>query len=237
MSALFTSFIIPSILYSLLVTLACGWLSISLAQHRLIDVPGSEPHKRHAAPTPIAGGLTLAAALLLYPAYYPILANPDIRAIFISGMIVLALAVWDDYKGIAPSTKLLGQLLAVIVLIRLGVVRIFESPGFFINGQGGIYVWLDWLLTAFWIIGITNAFNFIDSMDGLAAALAGTAAAFFMLVTLDSDQAILSRVNALLVGTCVGLYFSTPSGGCSWAMALPRPSVFGWLLLQSFTLR
>jgi UDP-GlcNAc:undecaprenyl-phosphate GlcNAc-1-phosphate transferase len=209
MSALFTSFIIPSILYSLLVTLACGWLSISLAQHLgLIDVPGSAPHKRHATPTPIAGGLTLAAALLLYPAYYPILANPDIRAIFISGMIVLALAIWDDYKGISPWAKLLGQLLAVVVLIRLGVyIRIFESPEFFINGQGGIYVWLDWLLTAFWIIGITNAFNFIDSMDGLAAALAGTAAAFFMLVTLDSDQAILSRVNALLVGTCVGLYF------------------------------
>lgn len=209
MSVFFSALILPSILYSLVVTFASGWLSIPLARRLgLIDVPGSEPHKQHALPTPIGGGLTLASALLLFTAYYPVLSNPEIRAIFISGMIVLVLGLWDDFKGVPPIVKLLGQALAVVVMIWLGVyIRIFESPEFFIHGQGGVYVWLDWLLTALWIIGITNAFNFVDSMDGLAVALAGTAAAFFMLVTLDSNQPVLSRLNALLVGCCVGLYF------------------------------
>jgi UDP-GlcNAc:undecaprenyl-phosphate GlcNAc-1-phosphate transferase len=209
MSAFFTTFLFPSILFSLLMTLIFGGLSIPLALRAgLIDVPGSAPHKRHASPTPLAGGLTLGFALLVSAAYYPFLTDPEIRAIFISGMIVLLLALVDDFKGIPPGAKLLGQALAVIVLIRLGVyIRIFESPGFFVNGQGGVYVWLDWLLTALWIIGITNAFNFVDSMDGLAVALAGLAAAFFMLVTFDSNQPLLSQQNALLVGVCIGLYF------------------------------
>jgi UDP-GlcNAc:undecaprenyl-phosphate GlcNAc-1-phosphate transferase len=209
MSAFFSSFIFPSLLASLLLALVCSGVSIPLARRLgLMDVPGSAPHKRHNHPTPIGGGLAMAVVLLILPLVYPILSNADILAVFASSMIVLILALWDDYRGIPPLAKLAGQILSVVVLIRLGVyVRIFESPEFFINGQGGIYVWLDWLLTAFWVIGITNAVNFVDSMDGLAAALAGTAAAFFMLVTLDSNQPLLSRVNALLVGTCIGLYF------------------------------
>jgi UDP-GlcNAc:undecaprenyl-phosphate GlcNAc-1-phosphate transferase len=66
---------------------------------------------------------------------------------------------------------------------------------------------LDWFITLIWIIGITNAFNLIDSMDGLVLGTSGLALALLVLVTLDSSQVSLLRLLTLLLGTCAGLYF------------------------------
>lgn len=209
MSVPLTTSILLSMLFALLATLVMAWIGIKIARRfKLMDIPGAAPHKHHALPTPLAGGIALFSALLLVAFGYQLFIQKDIRAILISAIVIFITGIWDDVKGISPLAKLVGQGLAVILLIRLGVyIRIFESPEFFINGQGGIYVVLDWILTAFWIIGITNAFNFVDSMDGLAAALAGIAAAFFMLVTLNSNQPDVSRQSAILLGICIGLYF------------------------------
>jgi UDP-GlcNAc:undecaprenyl-phosphate GlcNAc-1-phosphate transferase len=57
------------------------------------------------------------------------------------------------------------------------------------------------------VVGITNAFNFIDSMDGLAVGVSGIAIAFLILVTLGSTQTSLLRLMTLMIGTCVGLFF------------------------------
>jgi UDP-GlcNAc:undecaprenyl-phosphate GlcNAc-1-phosphate transferase len=104
--------------------------------------------------------------------------------------------------------KILGQLLAVVVLIILGVsVKVFESPEFLLGVDWPFSLYLDWLFTFLWVVGITNAFNFVDSMDGLAVGLGGMAAAFFMLVTIDSGQVLLSQQSALLLGACIGLFF------------------------------
>jgi UDP-GlcNAc:undecaprenyl-phosphate GlcNAc-1-phosphate transferase len=103
--------------------------------------------------------------------------------------------------------KLLGQVIAAVILIACGVyIRIFESPEFFFSGSGLLYRYLDWLLTILWVVGITNAFNFVDSMDGLAVGLGGMAAAFFILLTLDAEQSLLAQHSALIVGVCMGLY-------------------------------
>jgi UDP-GlcNAc:undecaprenyl-phosphate GlcNAc-1-phosphate transferase len=67
------------------------------------------------------------------------------------------------------------------------------------------------LLTFLWIVGITNAFNFVDSMDGLAIGLAGMGTTFFILVSLDAGQLLLSQQSVLLLGACIGLYiFNSP---------------------------
>ena len=215
MSVPFTTSILVSLLFALLATLIMAWISIKIARRfQWMDIPGAAPHKRHAIPTPLAGGMALFTALLLVAAGYQLFIQKDIRAILLSSIVIFITGIWDDIKGISPLAKLVGQCLAVILLIYMGVyIRIFESPEFFVNGQGGIYLLSDWILTAFWIIGITNAFNFVDSMDGLAAALAGIAAAFFMLVTLNSNQPDVSRQSAILLGICIGLYFfnATPA--------------------------
>lgn len=209
MSATLSSPILGNILAALLLTLLSGWAGLKFARRlNLIDVPGSAPHKQHAVPTPLAGGLALAIVLVTFSGFLRLFAVPELRAILAGGAVVFTFALIDDYQEIRPLYKLAGQLLAVFVLIRMGVyIRIFESPEFFINGQGGVYVLADWVLTVLWIVGITNAFNFVDSMDGLAVVLAGIAAAFFILITTDSGQPLLTRWSALLLGFCIGLYF------------------------------
>jgi UDP-GlcNAc:undecaprenyl-phosphate GlcNAc-1-phosphate transferase len=209
-----TAFMFEAILLAAILAIVTSLLAIRLAWRiNLVDLPGAAPHKQHTRPTPLAGGIVLFATLFIGSWLTGLLQDATIRSIFIASAIVFAFGLWDDFMRIRPMTKLIGQILASIVLIFLGVsVQILESPEFFIRGSGGLYVALDWLITIFWLVGISNAFNFVDSMDGLAVGLGATSAAFFMLVTLDASQVELTRLSALIIGGCIGLYlFNAPT--------------------------
>jgi len=204
-----SAFLFEAILISLATALISSWIGIRLAvRWGWIDEPGSAPHKQHTSPTPLAGGLALFAAMILSSWFAGILDLPEVWGTFLAGSVVFAFGIWDDIKTIPPFVKLIGQVTAAVVLIQLGIyIRIFESPEFFLHLDSPIDVYIDWLLTILWMTGITNAFNFVDSMDGLAVGLGGTAAAFFMLVTLDARQFTLTAFSAVIIGICVGLYF------------------------------
>jgi UDP-GlcNAc:undecaprenyl-phosphate GlcNAc-1-phosphate transferase len=207
------SFIFEFILVSSLVTALLAWGSIRLAMRvGLVDLPNSAPHKKHRNPTPIAGGIALYISLLLTALWSGIVQNPDVKALYFASIPVFIFGLWDDRKEISPMIKIVGQSVAVVILISFGVsIKVFESPEFLISFPGNIGVYLDWILTFLWIVGITNAFNFVDSMDGLAVGLAAIATTFFILVTLDSGQLSLSKQSALLLGTCIGLFiFNSP---------------------------
>lgn len=207
------SFIFEFILLSSLLTALLGWVSIYLSNRiGLVDMPNSAPHKKHGIPTPIAGGIALYGSLLLTAWWTGIYRNPSLVAMYVAALPVFLFGLWDDFRGISPLMKLLGQSLAVFILISMGVsIKVFESPEFFYSFPGQFNIYLDWFLTYLWIVGIINAFNFVDSMDGLALGLAGMATTFFILVTLDAEQPNLSRQSALLLGACIGLYFYNSS--------------------------
>ena len=205
--------IFQALLAALLISILAAFISTWLARRiDLIDLPGSEPHKQHEKPVPLAGGIALIATLLIGEYFFGNFANKAIRASFIAALPIFIFGVWDDFKNLSPIIKFFGQVLAALFLIRAGVsIQIFESPEFFLHGTGKIYLYLDWLLTILWVVGITNAFNFVDSMDGLLLGLGATAAGFFMLVTIDSQQLQLTYHSALILGTCIGLYFLNSS--------------------------
>lgn len=204
-----SAFLFEAILISLATAVATSLISIQLAvKWGWIDEPGSAPHKQHTYPTPLAGGLALFAAIVISAGIAGLLDLAYIWGTFVAGFIIFAFGFWDDIKNISPLVKLIGQAIAAVILIRLGIsIQIFESPEFFLHLNSPIDIYLDWLLTIIWVTGITNAFNFVDSMDGLAVGLGGTAAAFFMLVTLDARQFTLSAFSAVIIGICIGLYF------------------------------
>ena len=207
------SFIFEFVLISSLLTALLAWGSINLANRiGLVDLPNSAPHKKHRSPTPIAGGIALYGSLLLTAFWSGIYRDSSVMGIYLASLPVFIFGLWDDFKEISPLLKLLGQSIAVVILISFGVsIKVFESPDFLFSFPGDINVYLDWLLTFLWIIGITNAFNFVDSMDGLAVGLAGMATTFFILVTLDAGQLLLSQQSALLLGACIGLFiFNSP---------------------------
>ena len=115
-------------------------------------------------------------------------------AILLGGTIILLLGLWDDLKGgISPRMKLGGQLLAGLVLVVFGIrVALFLPP------------WLGIIITLIWVIGITNAFNLLDNMDGLAAGVALIAALIFFLVALQQGQFLVSVILLIFAGSLMG---------------------------------
>jgi len=110
--------------------------------------------------------------------------------------VVLMWGVLDDRFGLAPYQKLAGQLLAA------GILTLFDVQVHITRID-----WLDILITLIWIVGLTNAFNLVDSMDGLALGLGGIAAAFFMLVTIDASQPVLAELSAAVLGAAAGAFY------------------------------
>lgn len=200
--------IFQAMLISLVLVLIFAWVSIRLATRvGLIDMPGREPHKQHQRPTPLAGGLALAAALLVSTAWLGTWVEPSVRAALAAVIPVFLVALWDDARGLPPAVKLGAQVISVSILIQQGIyVRMFESPQLLLYTNPTLALVLDLFITILWVVGITNAFNFVDSMDGLVAGLAGLAGAFFILLTLDAGQELLSQHSAVIVGICLGLY-------------------------------
>jgi UDP-GlcNAc:undecaprenyl-phosphate GlcNAc-1-phosphate transferase len=164
-----------------------------------MDTPGSAPHKQHPTAVPLAGGPVIFISLVIAALLENVLTIKSIWSIVLPGLIVFLFGIVDDRRGLSAPWKLLGQLLGTGLMISLGVqIHLFDQ-----------YPWLDLAITVLWMVGITNAYNFVDSMDGLANGLACLAAAFFMLVTYDSGQGELSVFSALLFGACVGIYYFT----------------------------
>jgi UDP-GlcNAc:undecaprenyl-phosphate GlcNAc-1-phosphate transferase len=201
--------VVRALLVSLTLVLILGWISIRVAwRFNIIDHPGSAPHKLHVHATPLAGGIAIISTLLVCEWLLGTLFDEHVWVALLAALPVFLFGLWDDYRVLSPPLKLLGQVIAAVILIFGGVyIRLFESPEFFFSGSGPLYVYLDWLLTILWVVGITNAYNFVDSMDGLAVGLGGMAAAFFILLTLDAGQPLLAQHSALIVGVCMGLYF------------------------------
>ncbi len=209
----FPSYLFVNILVGLALALGMGWLAIRLARRvGPMDVPGVLPHKQHETPTPLAGGIALVASVVLGGLVVGAPAMSALWRILLPGLIVFAFGLWDDYKRLPPWLKLLGQALAGVLLIWLGVYVQILQPGF-LGLHGAVLTWGNWFITLFWLIGITNAMNLIDSMDGIVIGTSGIALAFMILVGLLGSQEPLLHLMSLLLGICLGLYFynTTPA--------------------------
>jgi len=185
--------------YLLALSLGLGYVCTPLVwrlAHRVgaLDVPSGR--KAHAEPTALLGGVAVYAAFSLC-----VLRNftfsLELKGVALAGTLILAMGIVDDLRGLPAPVKLLGQLAATAILIYFGVVISFLPETLW--GHLG-----EWLLTAVWVIGITNAVNFLDGMDGLAAGTSGISALFFSLVALQNQQYYMSFLAVPLVGACMG---------------------------------
>ena len=202
-------YLFSPLVISTLISICLGYPALILAEKlNLLDVPGSAPHKTHALPTPLAGGIlvvfTFAVMIVLFPQWL----NREMLAVFGGAAIVFFFGVWDDRKGLSAGPKLIGQLIASAVLISCGVqvyfMFIFSTAGYISPLFAQL---LNILVTLFWLIGITNALNMIDSMDGIVAGLAIIASLFFWGAASVAGQYVIAFWSAVLLGTSIGLYF------------------------------
>jgi UDP-GlcNAc:undecaprenyl-phosphate/decaprenyl-phosphate GlcNAc-1-phosphate transferase len=209
------TYIFIYLLVGVIVALILCKVSIYVANRTgLIDIPGILPHKKHKTATPLAGGIALVGALALFAPAAGFIISPNISKLIIPLLIIFAFGIWDDKKRIRARYKLLGQVLASLILIFSGVsIQFLESLVGSSSPFIGMAFWLDRLITVLWIVGITNAYNLVDSMDGLAIGLANIAFAFFILASINSGQTELITLFSILLGIGVGisLFNATPA--------------------------
>ncbi len=162
----------------------------------MLDLPNQR--KLHHAPTPLLGGAAVftgfLAALLINGIF-----SLELGAILISSIILFGIGLLDDYKDISAGIKLLAQLICGILVITCGIVLRVIPVDFGLLAYAGNVV-----LTLFWIVGITNAMNFFDGMDGLAAGLGALIAFFLGVVAFQTAQPIIGWIAVAMMGSCIG---------------------------------
>ena len=159
-----------------------------------VDVPADR--KIHVLPTPRIGGVALYAGFVGSLLLNSIV--PDwIIAILAASSLLLIIGVLDDIRELPASGKLIGQLLAAGIVIASGKVLTLFPPEPL--GEAA-----NMLLTLVWIVGITNAFNFFDGMDGLATGLAILLAGFLGVVAFETNQAELGWLAIAMIGAGLG---------------------------------
>jgi UDP-GlcNAc:undecaprenyl-phosphate GlcNAc-1-phosphate transferase len=158
----------------------------------VLDQPSGR--KVHKSPTPLLGGLAIYGALWLSLVFFsPPFYLVEFGAIM-AGITWLALVGFvDDRHGMKPLVKMSAQVIAGIVISAAGIhVRIFHDDA------------LNIALTLLWIVGITNAMNFQDNMDGLAAGITAIASIFFLTMAVQQELSLVSSLAAALAGASVG---------------------------------
>jgi UDP-GlcNAc:undecaprenyl-phosphate GlcNAc-1-phosphate transferase len=134
-------------------------------QMGIVDKPDGKL-KQHDRTIAYLGGIAVFAAFLFTVGVLTDFKDGETLGLLLSGCIALLVGLIDDFGVLTPSQKLLGQTLAALVLIKSGTfIKLVILP-----------VWVAIPLTILWILAVTNAFNIIDIMDGLASGVAAVAA-------------------------------------------------------------
>lgn len=160
-----------------------------------VDVP--DRRKIHDRPTPRLGGIAVFAGILTALMMNNIW-DPKIARLIICSGLLFALGVVEDTVGVSARLRLLTQVVLALFMIYSGVV-LKVLPQDLIVGKAANIV-----LTVLWFVGITNAFNFFDGMDGLASGLAIIMSAFLGSIAFLTDQVQLGWVSVAILGSSLG---------------------------------
>lgn len=167
----------------------------------ILDAPNSAI-KTHKTPTPVFGGVAIwggfvgAMLLLRLTTNFPSGTLFNLRSLVIGGTLIFGLGLADDLRrphGLDYKTKFIVQFAGTAALIAYGLHIRFIHPD-----------WFSCVVTAVWVVGITNALNIIDIMDGLAATQAAVAALGFLFVSLPSEEHYVKFAAAAIAGSALG---------------------------------
>jgi len=147
----------------------------------------------HRKPTALMGGIAIFAAFLLA---YIVLTRASDPWVITACMLMFGIGVYDDLREVKPFVKLFGQIVVSLVLIFKGYVF-----------GGGILGWFGIPLTFLWVIGITNAINLLDNMDGLAAGITAIVSLASAILAFQHGQVELAAFGFTLSGACIGFLF------------------------------
>ncbi len=169
-------------------------IRISFKFH-VLDMP--EKRKIHSQPVPLLGGLALSLPFLLILLVIKNEFDLAILSVLLGGLIILIVGFLDDLNKLSARLRLFIQILVVVMLI-------LNSATLTIFPKTTLGIILRCLITTLWIVGITNAMNFLDGMDGLCAGLGCIASFCFAAIAFFTNQNQIFYVSIILFGCCLG---------------------------------
>ena len=161
--------------------------------------------KSQKEPVPYLGGLAITLSVLvtvLLGSFFVSLtseAKADLFYLLIPATILSLVGLWDDIKELSPQFRLMIQ---VILGLAASLTITFGSTTGSATGKNTI----DLLLTIFWIVGITNALNFFDNVDGGAAVASFMTALGLAIYSILTGQPYLTSFGAILMGVMLGFF-------------------------------
>ena len=181
----------------------------------IIDAPGG--HKSHRTPVPYLGGVAMVAAFSVAMVIGVVVRRSaqfddgqisitfgnlitqgdglvrELAVVLGLALVFAAMGLIDDLRGLSPVFRFVVGLGLATVLVAYGVV--LQSP---------LPDWLDMVISVVWILGMTNAFNLLDNIDGLAAGTAAVAAGAFFVIAILNDQQYSALLAIGLAGAMLG---------------------------------
>jgi UDP-GlcNAc:undecaprenyl-phosphate GlcNAc-1-phosphate transferase len=187
-----------------LLTPSVGRLATALG---VVDRPSARS-VAHRANIPLLGGLAVAAGFAAGLAAALWLLAPEVSishlgGMMVGGLVILAVGVWDDRASLSPWAKLAGQLVAAVVAISAGfqmghITEPVSRQTIFLSEP------VAWLASLLWIIGITNAMNLIDGLDGLATGVGAIICATLTVILIQAGQPFGVCLGVALLGGLIG---------------------------------
>jgi len=194
---LFALSFLSALVLSLILTPAARAASLVL---KIIDHPHSNL-KTHKEPVPYLGGVAIFLAFSLSLLWIRVLTSfptgtlHSLRGLLLGASFLFLLGLADDVKikGLHYRTKFLFQIIATSLVMLFGIHIRFIHP-----------TWLALILSAFWIVGITNSSNLIDIMDGLSSGIIFIASVAFLFISLPTEEIYVNFAAAALAGSTLG---------------------------------
>ncbi len=168
------------------------WVRRAALALGFVDAPSAR--KSHQTPTPLLGGAAIfLGAIIGIIIYYRGNPQPTVIGVMLATSVVALMGLIDDYRPLPAWVKLSGQILGFFILAYFGIrVRLpVPEP-------------VNYAITLLWVLGITNAINFLDNMDGLSAGISAVTSSFILLLALFNGQFLVSALAAGVLGACLG---------------------------------
>lgn len=181
-----------SLVTAYFVTPFCRLVALRL---RVLDRP--DWRKVHDLPTPLLGGVGIYVAFTL-----SLLLNgvflPGMKILLLGSTLIFVMGLWDDIRPLPALLKFIIQILIALLVIIWGDIQLT----FFYRASWAPFINIP--LTMLWIVGLTNAMNFFDGLDGLAAGMSTIVAVFLGIIAFKTQQPALGWFAVAMVGACVG---------------------------------
>ncbi len=184
----------------------------------VLDPPGER--KVHTAPVPLLGGVAIVITFYVVILGHLILIEPvrrlgfgwleehvlyflgedvliKLTGLFTGGIVVFVLGVVDDLKALRPEVKLIFQIVAALILILCGI-----HLNLFLENR-----WIAYAITLVWVVGMMNALNFLDNMDGLCAGVSFVAAMSLFLCVLPHQETFNAALLMVFAGSVAGFLY------------------------------